>query len=232
MVLDRLADTPILVDTLAFYTYRTARGKKKAALLAELVAAEEPLVQRLAARFLGRINIDTSHIREDVLQAARIGILRAVQTWEPCRGSFLTVAWGWTRLEMQRVMGHAAPVSYPRSLLFDGGFQHEAAVFYAKHGRDPTPEELHVPARKRLAHGRVPAKFVSLAKAEKEVAEEPRDEAAELEAEKLQDEQMKTLQFYLATLTKSERTALLAGKRADLFAAAKAYVTFVEGTKR
>jgi DNA-directed RNA polymerase specialized sigma subunit len=212
------------MDTLAWNNWRTARGKKKARLLSALIVAEEPSIRRNAARFLNHTGADVDHIREDVLQAARIGVLRAIRAWEPLKGAFWTLAWSWTRLEMQRVMGHAAPVSYPRSLLFDGGFQHEAAVFYAKHGRDPTPEELNVPARKRLAHGRVPAKFVSLAKAEKEVADEPRDIEAEAAAEREHDSKLTSLQAYLCKLSKAERRELMAGKRPDLAEAAKAYV--------
>ncbi len=215
------------MDTTAWSAYNSARGKKKARLLASLVEAEAPLARWFAQKFLARINADASVFSDDVYQAALIGVLRAIRSWEPLRGRFSTLAGNWARLEMQRVMGHAAPVSYPRSLLFDGGFQHEAAVFYAQYGRDPTPDELNVPARKRLAHGRVPAKFVSLAKAEQEVAEEPRDEAEELAAEREHDSKLTALQAYLCKLTKSERAAVLAGKRPDLMTAAREYI---EGT--
>src|SRR4029077_14132310 len=110
---------------------------------------------------------------DDVFQAARLGVYLAITKGEPLRGPFLTCPWGWTRLEMQKVMAHSAVISYPRCLLFDGGFQNEVGVFYAKHGRDPTPDELEVPARKRAAFARVPAKFMSLSTAENEAAETP-----------------------------------------------------------
>lgn len=233
------------MDTLAWTEWNEATGREKERLMAALCKNKKALTIHLADRFLKSLRLTRNHMyADDVHQAARLGIFLAIQKWEPCRGSFLTCAWGWTRLEMQKVMGHACPISYPRSLLFDGGFQQQIAVFYAQNGRDPTPDELGISARKRSAFARVSPKFGPLPEDVNNDPDGPRDplhdrqvppsyaphdEAAELEEDNQKEADLRHLRTFLVTLAPRERQAFLAGKRPALMTRAKVYVQAKRG---
>jgi hypothetical protein len=235
------------MDTSAWHEWNEATGPKKARLMTALLAKEATLIKHFATRFLNSLRLDATNMyADDVFQAARLGVFLAIQKWEPLRGSFLTCAWGWTRLEMQKVMAHAAVISYPRSLLFDGGFQNEIATFYAKHGRDPLPEEIDVPQRKRAAFARVRPQFGPIdgptgsmtrdplhrrQSPEEMITPEPRDVMVELEEDRNRDEDLAHLNEFLETLPKADKKAMLAGKRPSLRARAQAYVVQMRGVR-
>lgn len=75
---------------------------------ADLVAALQPLVARLAARFAGRVP------RPDLEQSGMIGVLAAVPGYDPERGPFEAYATPYAVGEMLKVARSAAPVRVTR----------------------------------------------------------------------------------------------------------------------
>lgn len=76
------------------------------------IAAHEGLVRREAKRYrhaVGRGGVEL----EDLLQAGRMGLLRAGESWDPERGAWSTYATFWVRATMRRWIadnGHAVRV--------------------------------------------------------------------------------------------------------------------------
>jgi RNA polymerase sigma factor (sigma-70 family) len=121
-----------------------ATGAKKAAILSALVTENEPLVQKCAQTMAQTTRLYVKELQDDMLQAARIGLLRAIEKWDPKRGAFSSIAWYWMRHEIQQVTRHATQVTLPKSAFMPKRKQEEAGVFFAKYGRDPAPEEIGV----------------------------------------------------------------------------------------
>lgn len=82
--------------------YRAAHGKAKEKLRAEIVHDEGSFVRRCVMRFVYSAGV-TGNSRElaDLMQTATIGLLRALEKWQPARGSWRTTAWIWIRNELQ-----------------------------------------------------------------------------------------------------------------------------------
>jgi len=114
----------------------------KARRVAEkIVTSNEGLVQRLAARW-ARPNCDED--RQDALQAARMGILRAIKDFNPELGAFSTHANNHVRDYVQRWTGKTVAVSRPRSATMPASIAREASKFRMRMGREPTAAELGV----------------------------------------------------------------------------------------
>lgn len=88
---------------------RAKAGDKRA--LAELFRAMQPYVIDMRRRFASD-QLD----REDVEQACRLGILRALQDFDPAKGSIGAISAGWIRNEIQRLAETSLrPVRLPQS---------------------------------------------------------------------------------------------------------------------
>jgi RNA polymerase sigma factor (sigma-70 family) len=97
------------VDGLA----RAARDDSdaKAALLAEML----PLLRRWSRRYAGR-GVDD----DDLVQDGVVGVLRAINRYDPARGPFLPWARLWVRQAMQQTVAESArPVRLPTHVLWD-----------------------------------------------------------------------------------------------------------------
>ena len=125
--------------------YRAARaagdraGAKKYQSL--IVTQNQGLVRRLVMRFV-RPQSDAD--AEDAMQAGSMGLLRALEDFDPERSSFSTYAAHWIRDHMQRWAGKTSPVSRPRSASMPGKVAKAAALFRTKTGREPTAADLGV----------------------------------------------------------------------------------------
>lgn len=209
------------MDLLAYRAWRgTLPGPAKDKLLTKLMVDNDRLVRRLADKFLSRLNVDSAAMREDVLQAGRLALFRAFHTFKPARGSFSTCVGNWARLEMQRVMAHNAPISFPRGLLFaspNSRYTTKCTPFSAVHGREPTERELS-----GLDDVKV-AEFVSVSKAE-HIPETVRDGAVDTAAEEAHDRDLDLVRTFLGGLTKEQRAGLQAGSQKSLARRLKALV--------
>jgi len=190
------------------------------AKLAALVADNEPLVEKIAAFLMAKIEGASESMRDDLLQAGRIGLLRAIRTWNPNGAKFSPFAWGWVRHEMQTAMAHGAcPVSYPRRLLFATNGQAKAASHYAQHGVDPAPETIGITKGLAERVQKSQARFVPVSAAENMATQ---DEEIEADIDRQRD--MKSLKAFLAKLTEEERKRFWTGKDDKLTARAKVFV--------
>lgn len=202
-----------------FDEYTRATGALKSLWLEALVVENEALVQRCATEFLARTNYHIEPLRDDVFQAARIGLMQAIQRWEPMRASFSTAAYFWMRHEMQLVVRHASPVSRPKSADLPRRKQQEAARFFALTGREPTPGELGVTASAVVRAQKAAARFVPVREAELEPTEVPDTEGA---LDRKRDTE--SLQAFLTTrLSVKQRAAFWAGDE-KLVAWAKRFI--------
>src|SRR5271166_1211170 len=128
------------MDRAEWEAHRDApEGPLKRRLLAKLLADNEPLARYYVKSFAASSAYYTDNLYDDLLQAARIGIMRALAKWQPDKGGFSSVAFRWALHEMQTVTEHATSVKVPRRAFLLRREQNAIAAFQAKHGRPPTP---------------------------------------------------------------------------------------------
>lgn len=132
------------MNRIDFDAWKTATGAKKNRLMTKMVTENEPLVQRFASAFLTRTQYSVDSLRDDIFQAARLGLMVAIGEWDPALGAFSTLAFFKMRHEMQLVLRHATPISRPKDADLPRAQQDAMAAFYAQHGRDPEPSEVGI----------------------------------------------------------------------------------------
>lgn len=203
--------------------WRKAPTAKK---LAALVAAHERLVQKVVESLMQRLPNGSESLREDVTQGVTIGLLRAIRGWKPNKGAFSTVAWQWMRFEGQLVMRHAAPVSFPRDLIFCAP-ERPTEAFVAKNGRNPEPDEVTGDTFVLARRERLQANFVPVSAAENMTNTDDADIEEDIDRQR----DMKALKLFLGKLTKVERERFWTGKDDNLTARAKAFVAGKRGTR-
>src|ERR1700676_315056 len=97
-----------------FDKWQKARGPHKVRLMAKMCIDNELLVEKFAVAFMKHTQYAVGHLRDDVFQAARIGLMVAITQWKPHVATFSTFAFFKMRNEMQKVLEHATPISRPR----------------------------------------------------------------------------------------------------------------------
>lgn len=110
-----------------------------------LLRLNEGLVKKFGLTF-GRPQ--TADEKEDVFQAARLGILRSLQDYDPQKGAFSTYAQWHIRDYVQRWTGKTVAVTRPRSASMPARVAKAAREFRQKHGREPSAEDLGVSPEK------------------------------------------------------------------------------------
>lgn len=114
-------------------------SKKKKALFDRLVIANLPFARQRAAKMAKQSSIPTEI--EDLEQAGAMGIMRALETYNPERGAFTTYAAHWVRYYIQRALKEALVVTRPDH----SGMPYKTWLASEKirvlHGREPTAEE-------------------------------------------------------------------------------------------
>lgn len=195
--------------------------------LAALMVENEALVQRCASDFLARTRYHTDSLRDDIFQAARIGLMTAITRWDPTRAKFSPFAWGWIRHEMQSAMRYATPVTRPKSADLPRRKQDEAARFYATHGREPTSAELGVAPCAAARAEKAAARFVPVREAEQEPTDVPDVEG---DTDRARDAALLT--GWLGKQTAKDRREFWTGKRADLTARATKYIKAKKAARR
>ncbi len=126
------------MDLSALATYRaTVDHTLRRKLLNELVVAEDALVRRCARR-LAKGPAD----EDDLMQAGRIGVLRAIEKFDPSRGAWTQYAKQWIYVEMDR--GVVAMRSDLRTKKMPKEVYLRAKEIERTTGRSPTAEQLGV----------------------------------------------------------------------------------------
>ncbi len=215
--------------------WREAKGVQKKRLMARLTSANEPLVQQFASRFIAKTQYAVDSLRDDIFQAARVGLMIAIDEWDPAAGAFSTIAFFKMRHEMQLVLRHATPVSRPKDADLPRAQQDAMAKFYALNGRDPEPAEMGIspsamkraqaaqatfscidprsqewePTRRRISTI-PPAAIAIVPDAPEDTIDRKRD--------------MKALRTFVKGLSLDERKEFWGGKNASLTEAAKNYI--------
>lgn len=119
-----------------------AEGPRKRRLLGQLIQQNEDLVKRVAVATLRRSAIPCC--LEDLEQAGAIGVMRALEKFDPSRGSWSSYARQWLRHEMQtEVLRHGTVVRPAESGMPYSLFR-KAEALVAKTGKDATAEDLGV----------------------------------------------------------------------------------------
>ena len=208
------------MNRFAFFSWRDATGPAKTRALTKLVRDNEAMVESFASRFMANTRLYSDLLRDDVFQAARIGLVNAIRKWDPARGAFSTIAWYEMRYEMQNVMRDATPLTYPRRIVFGAHGQHRAEAFYAQYGREPTAEEVRVDPSDARGNEKAQARFVSVREAEEQAGDVPEPEA---DLDRARD--VANLRLWLSKQTKKDQKEFWSGKRNELTAAAKRFVS-------
>jgi RNA polymerase sigma factor (sigma-70 family) len=237
-----------------------AVGAAKRKILADIMRAEDKLIRSCAQKVTHRSAYYTDELKDDMLQAAKIGFIRAMSKWDPKRGAFSTVAWWWMRHEMQGVLRCATPITRPKSADLPRATQDVAAAHYAKYGREATYEELGITASAAQRASNASATFVPVTRvtglglrADSVVDNESsmgavlrptdklsRDVATDnLQAAEIPDaegdidrkREVAALRGYLAKLSTKARKEFWSGKNPALIARAKAAVQAARGPK-
>lgn len=201
-----------------------AGSKRKRALCAKLLADNDRLAQYYVASFSKWSAYYTSNMQDDLLQAARIGIIRALPAWNPDKGGFSAVGYWWARHEMQLVARHASRISVPKSAFLPAKKQEEMARFESRHGRAPTPEEVGLTEQVIDRSRKAMVEIVDVREAD-EVAEEPGD-SPEAAIDRRRD--LESLKAFIGRLSKKDQRDFWKGDRPDLTGRAK---RFVEGRR-
>lgn len=106
-----------------------------------IVRENEGLVKTFGFRY-GKPQTDAD--KDDVLQAAKMGLLRAARDFDPSRGTFSTHAAWHIRDYVQRWTGKTSAVVRPKSAKMPASIVRAAAKFRLLHGREPSAAELGI----------------------------------------------------------------------------------------
>lgn len=215
-------------------------GIVRRGLMGRFIQENEALIQYASVSFIERSQYRLENLREDILQAARIGFMRGVEEWDPDRGSFTKCVWLWMRHEIQQVVRHVTPITRPKDADLPRKKQDAAAAFYAKHGREATPEEVGITPNEAALAQKAKAKFVPLhvtvSEAEGRGGIRARDgirmdpalqveafaEGPEAAIDRKRD--LAAMRAFLRKLSPADAKDMAAGKRPDLEGKAKDYV--------
>src|SRR3954469_15927700 len=85
------------MDPVLFSKYKTSTGVEKARLLSAIVLEETPMVRRAVKKALNRSALPSEI--EDLVQTGLIGLLTAVDKWEPEKGPWAPYARSWIQHE-------------------------------------------------------------------------------------------------------------------------------------
>jgi DNA-directed RNA polymerase specialized sigma subunit len=198
-------------------------GSARDAHLAALMRDNDALARKFSAGFIATTRYDMSCLKDDVLQACRIGLLRAIERWDHTRSAFSTVAYFWMQHEVRAIARNATPITRPWTAALPRAQQDANNTFFATHGREPTPAEAGISpaAAARAAHGQ--ARFVGFDWAEDHgvnLGSEMPDPEGDIDRQR----DVSALKTYLSRLSTKEQAAFWTGRRPDLTKRAKAYV--------
>ena len=212
------------MDRIIWEQYRAAKGAERKRLHDKLIVDNEALAQYYVREFTRRTNYYTDNLKDDLLQAARIGMIRALDAWKPDEGGFSSVAFWWAIHEMQLVARHASGVSVPKSAFLPKKKQDEIDKFVTMHGHYPSPEEVGLTSTILDRARKAKVVMCSASDADHVAAEEAPDHEGSIDRKR----DTRALQEFIAKLSAKDRRDFWTGDRPDLTQRAK---LFVEGRR-
>lgn len=114
-------------------------SRKKKLLFDRLVVANLPFVKVQVAKLHRRSSVPSEI--EDLEQAGALGVMRALETYNPAKGAFTTYAAWWIKYEVQKAQKVTLAVGRPEHSGMPYKAFLAAETIRALHGREPTPEE-------------------------------------------------------------------------------------------
>lgn len=104
-----------------------------------LVEANAGLVRSVARRYRG------TNAHDDLVQEGTLGLIHAIEKYDPSKGRLSTYATLWIRASMSDYLRRKAPVVVPqRAIDLDRRKTREIDALFEELGRPPTPDELEV----------------------------------------------------------------------------------------
>lgn len=142
--------------------YRAAKEQGKAARVKQVQTAFLRKNERLVKKFAKRYAPNRSSDIDDIMQAGSMGLLRALDDFDPGRGIKLSTyaAW-WIRDHIQHWGGKEKTVSKGRNGRMPASVAAAAAKHRLLHGTEPTAEDLGV-APEKLAEWSIGSHMVEL----------------------------------------------------------------------
>lgn len=131
------------IDLCARYQAALAAGDTKTGrdLAEEIVEQNTGLAKSLGFRY-GKPQTEADE--DDVLQAAKMGVLRAARDFDPVKGTFATHAAWHIRDYVQRWTGQTSAVVRPKSAKMPASIAKAMSQFRMKYGREPSAEDLGI----------------------------------------------------------------------------------------
>ncbi len=131
------------IELVAKYQATLKSGDMKAGRdLAEAIVREnEGLAKKFGFRYA---KPQTEAERDDVWQAARMGVLRAAKDFDPAKGTFSTHAAWHIRDYVQRYAGKTSAVVRPKSAKMPASVAKAMAMYRLKNGHEPSASELGI----------------------------------------------------------------------------------------
>lgn len=98
----------------------------------------------------------------DLMQAGRIGFMRALEKYDPEKGGIAGYAKHWIRHEIQQCVIHETTIYTPRGSGLPYAAYQKAAAIRTKEGREPTAAELDITEEQHEAWKEMPGIVMSL----------------------------------------------------------------------
>lgn len=143
------------MDMQVFAEYKAETDpRRKAALLNRLVRENEKFAHKHVIALLRRRQVPQSDAGdyEDLLQAAMIGLAKAIEKYDPERGCFSSYASHWIRHEAQQCALHDVTIYRPKGAGIPYAALQKREEVLQREGREATAEELDEACG---GHGRV-----------------------------------------------------------------------------
>lgn len=107
-------------------------------LSSDILKANKGLIIRFARRYGREVEA------EDAEQACSLGMLRALDDFDPGKSTFSSYVGWWARDHVQRFSGRPTSINRPRTSTMPGAIKKKMAIFRTQHGREANATELGV----------------------------------------------------------------------------------------
>ena len=128
------------VEKVRQYQEAKAAGNKALCrkLSEQILLANKGLIIRFARRYGREVEA------EDAEQACALGMLRALDDFDPSKSTFSSYVGWWARDHVQRFSGRPTSINRPRTSTMPGAIKRKMTVFRTQYGREATAEDLGV----------------------------------------------------------------------------------------
>ena len=150
-------------DLVLWESWKKAKGHRKAVLLGELIDANEGLIHMVVQRQKKFLGGTMNHLEDDeFMTGGMVGLQRAIETFDPEKGAFSTIAAIWIKKYVNEVFERTAMVRTPPNQRMPWQVQKVFRMYAAQHNREPSLDELRA-ALPEEDKGKCPATEKALA---------------------------------------------------------------------